>query len=64
MTAREVIKLPEADGWYIARKGPGAHLQFPHATKPGTVTVSNHPGDVPIGTLKSIEKQSGIRLRK
>jgi len=23
-----------------------------------------HPGDLPIGTLKSIEKQAGIQLRR
>jgi predicted RNA binding protein YcfA (HicA-like mRNA interferase family) len=28
------------------------------------VTVPMHPGDLPVGTLKSIEKQAGITLRR
>lgn len=53
-----------ADGgwWYeVARKG--SHVQFRHATKPGRVTVPHPKRDIPIGTLRSIEKQAGIKLR-
>jgi len=62
MTSREVIAAIKADGWYeVARKG--SHVQFKHPTKLGRVTVP-HPGrDIPIGTLRSIEKQAGIKLR-
>jgi predicted RNA binding protein YcfA (HicA-like mRNA interferase family) len=52
----------EADGWYeVARKG--SHVQFKHPTKLGRVTVPHPERDIPIGTLKSIEKQSGLKLR-
>jgi len=64
VTAQEVIAAIERDGWAVARKGPGSHLQFRHPVKRGTVTVAVHPGDIPIGTLKSIERQAGIPLRK
>jgi predicted RNA binding protein YcfA (HicA-like mRNA interferase family) len=30
--------------------------------KPGLVTVKHPAKDIPIGTLKSIEKQAGIKL--
>ena len=33
-----------------------------HAQRPGRVTVPHPKRDLPIGTLKSIERQSGIRL--
>jgi len=32
-------------------------------TKPGRVTVPHPEKDIPIGTLCSIEKQAGIKLR-
>jgi predicted RNA binding protein YcfA (HicA-like mRNA interferase family) len=41
----------------------GSHVQFKHATRPGRVTVPHPKRDIPIGTLKSIEKQAGIKLR-
>jgi predicted RNA binding protein YcfA (HicA-like mRNA interferase family) len=38
-------------------------VQFKHPDKPGRVTVTHPRKDFPIGTLKSIEKQSGVKLR-
>jgi len=63
VTAREVVAAPKADGWVLARTN-GAHAQYRHVSKPGLVTVPMHPGDLPVGTLKSIEKQAGITLRR
>ncbi|MBV9829334.1 MAG: type II toxin-antitoxin system HicA family toxin [Alphaproteobacteria bacterium] len=34
-----------------------------HLIKPGRVTVPHPQKDIPIGTLKSIETQAGIKLR-
>ncbi len=39
MKVREVIKLIEQDGWYLARTR-GSHRQFKHPTKSGLVTVA------------------------
>jgi predicted RNA binding protein YcfA (HicA-like mRNA interferase family) len=62
MQSREVIQALEAAGWFeVARKG--SHAQFKHPTRAGRVTVPHPKRDIPIGTLRSIEKQSGIRLR-
>jgi len=62
MSSREVIAILEANGWReVARKG--SHVQFKHPTRPGRVTVPHPERDIPIGTLKSIERQSGMRLR-
>jgi predicted RNA binding protein YcfA (HicA-like mRNA interferase family) len=41
----------------------GSHHQFKHETKPGIVTEPHPEKDLPIGTVKSIEKQSGVKLR-
>ncbi|MBL8773743.1 MAG: type II toxin-antitoxin system HicA family toxin [Phenylobacterium sp.] len=62
MNSREVIRAIEADGWYEVRQR-GSHKQFRHPTKSGLVTISVHGGDLPIGTLRSIERQSGVSLR-
>jgi predicted RNA binding protein YcfA (HicA-like mRNA interferase family) len=63
VTAREVVAALKADGWVLART-KGSHAQFRHDSKPGLVTVPMHTGELPIGTLKSIEKQAAIRLRR
>jgi len=57
-----VIREIEADGWEIVRIS-GSHHHFKHPAKPGVVTVPHPKRDLPVGTIKSIEKQSGIKLR-
>ena len=37
MKVRKIIKLIEADGWYLART-KGSHRQYKHAIKSGLVT--------------------------
>ncbi|MEG4201606.1 type II toxin-antitoxin system HicA family toxin [Microcoleus sp. Pol12A5] len=60
MKVREVIKMLEEDGWYLART-KGSHRQFKHPEKAGTVTVSGNLGvDMPIGTLKSVWRQAQL----
>lgn len=62
MTSKEIIRRLTADGW--RRVGQeGSHIQFTHSEKPGRVTVPHPKKDLPIGTLLSIEKQSGLKLR-
>jgi len=61
MRSREVIKRIKADGWHEVRQ-TGSHKQFRHPTKPGTVTVPHPKSSLAIGTLKSIQKQSGVQL--
>lgn len=61
MKIKEVIKLLEQQGWYLART-KGSHRQFKHPNKAGTVTVAGKEGlDVPRGTLNSILKQAGLK---
>ena len=61
-SSREVIARIKADGWYHDGT-TGDHYHFKHPTKPGKVTVAHPNKDIPIGTLKSIERQSGVKLR-
>ena len=62
MNSRDLITLLNADGWFEVNR-VGSHAQFKHASKKGRVTVPHPSRDIPLGTLRSIEKQSGLRLR-
>jgi predicted RNA binding protein YcfA (HicA-like mRNA interferase family) len=63
VNSRDIIRAIEADGWRLKRV-TGSHHHFIHPTKPGLVTVPHPVRDVKPGTLKSIERQSGVQLRK
>ena len=56
-----IAALERAGRYEVNRKG--SHVQFRHPVKPGRVTVPHPHRDIPIGTLKNIEKQSGLDLR-
>ena len=61
--SREVIELLKKNGWFQVGV-TGDHFHFKHATKPGKVTVPHSRKDIAIGTLKSIEKQAQLKLRR
>ncbi len=62
LTVRDILKILAADGWKeIPNRTKGSHIQLKHPTKPGKVTVPNHSGDIPPGTLNSILKQAGLK---
>lgn len=61
MKVKEIIKVLEQEGWYLART-KGSQRQFKHPEKAGVVTVSGKESlDVPRGTLNSIRKQAGLK---
>jgi predicted RNA binding protein YcfA (HicA-like mRNA interferase family) len=62
MNSSEVIKVLKRDGWFEVNR-VGSHCQLKHPTKPGRVTVPNPSRDLPLGTLRSNERQSGLSLR-
>lgn len=60
-SSREVIRILEENGWFEVRC-VGDHHQFKN--KDGRLTTITHPRkDIPIKTLKSIEKQTGIKFK-
>jgi predicted RNA binding protein YcfA (HicA-like mRNA interferase family) len=64
MKVKEILKLLEEDGWYLART-KGSHRQLKHHSRPGTVTVSGKPSvDAPPGTLNSILTQAGLKKER
>lgn len=61
MRSGEIIKALEAVGWYEVRQR-GSHKQFKHPDKKGLVTVPHPHREVPRGTLRSIERQAGLKI--
>lgn len=62
MNSREIIKLLKRHGWVHVRT-VGDHYHFKHPEKQNLVTVTHPRKDFPIGTLKRIEKDTGLKLR-
>lgn len=63
LDSRTVISMIEEVGW--CRVGQeGSHIQFKHAELPGRVTIAHPKKDIPIGTLKSIERQAGVKFEQ
>jgi predicted RNA binding protein YcfA (HicA-like mRNA interferase family) len=61
MKVRDIIKMMEADGWYIVET-KGSHRQYKHPLKKGRVTIAGHPGDdLATGTLNSVLKQARLK---
>jgi predicted RNA binding protein YcfA (HicA-like mRNA interferase family) len=64
MKISQIVKLLEADGWYLVVVR-GSHRQYKHPTKPGRTTVAGKPSDtLHPRTERSILRQAGIERRK
>lgn len=61
MNSKLIIKTLEKNGWELV-KVKGSHHQYKHSTIKGRVTVPHPKKDIPKGTVKSIEKQSGLKF--
>jgi predicted RNA binding protein YcfA (HicA-like mRNA interferase family) len=58
-SAKELIKIIEADGWYFVRQ-KGSHAQYKHPVKKNLTTVPMHDVDVKKGTAANVFRQAGI----
>ena len=61
-TSQEVIDTLKSDGWILDRI-KGSHHIFKNPRKPGHVTVPHPIKDLMLRTLKSIERQSGLKFK-
>ncbi len=61
-TSQEVIDTLKSDGWILDRI-KGSHHIFKNPRKPGHVTVPHPRKDLMLRTLKSIERQSGLKFK-
>ncbi|WP_426029322.1 type II toxin-antitoxin system HicA family toxin [Brevundimonas sp. TWP2-2] len=62
MKSADAIAMLRAASWMVVGQ-KGSHIQLKHPSVPGRVTVPHPKRDLKVGTLKSIERQSGVRLR-
>jgi predicted RNA binding protein YcfA (HicA-like mRNA interferase family) len=60
-SSKDDITILESDGWFEVNH-EGSHKQFKHLIKKGKVTVNHPVKDMNIKTLKSIERQSGLKF--
>ena len=60
MNGKEIIKKLKKAGWHVIRIASSHHI-LSNGTKKATVPVHGKK-DVKIGTVKSIEKQTGVKL--
>ncbi|MBQ3422566.1 MAG: type II toxin-antitoxin system HicA family toxin [Romboutsia sp.] len=61
-SSREIIRILTTDGWSEVAC-IGDHHQYKHPIKKGKVTIPHPNKDLPIKTVKSIFKQSGINIK-
>jgi predicted RNA binding protein YcfA (HicA-like mRNA interferase family) len=62
MNSADIIKMLKKDGWEHVRT-TGSHWHFKHPVKKGIATVPHPKRDMPKGTLNSILKQAGLKVR-
>jgi predicted RNA binding protein YcfA (HicA-like mRNA interferase family) len=61
LKVREIIKVIEADGWYLVTT-KGSHRQYKHPVKTGRITIAGHlTEDLASGTMNSIFKQAQMK---
>ena len=58
---KKIIKILQKNGWYEKRIKGGHHI-FENEMSNNIVVVSTSKRIIPIGTLKKIESQSGIKF--
>ena len=60
-SSREVINILINDGWYFVNQ-EGSHRHYEHPTKKGKATIPHPKKDIPVRTLKNIERQTGLNF--
>jgi predicted RNA binding protein YcfA (HicA-like mRNA interferase family) len=60
VTARDLVRVLERDGW-VERRQVGSHKQFTHPVKLGGVTVAMHARRaIPRKVLRNVLRQAGL----
>lgn len=62
MDSKAIVRALEKDGWFKVSQA-GSHIKFRHPVKPGNTIVAHPKKDIPLRTVLSIEKQSGVKIR-
>jgi len=62
LSAASVIKKLRAAGFVFDRAAKGSHEIWLNPKSKARVTVPNHPGDLPEGTVRAIIQQAGLNV--
>ncbi|MGE6629589.1 type II toxin-antitoxin system HicA family toxin [Bacillus altitudinis] len=63
MSYREITKILTKHGCYLVREGAGSHKIWFSPITGKKFPIQNHKGkDIPLGTVRKIQKQSGVKL--
>ena len=57
---REIVQRLKQLGFEFHRQAAGSHEIWFNPTTRRYITIPNHPGDMPEGTLRAILKQAGV----
>jgi len=60
-SSKEVIEILEANGWTY-KNTRGSHHQYENKATGKKVPIKHPVKTIPIGTLKSISRQTGIKF--
>lgn len=60
MQSGQLIRMLLDDGWQLVRI-TGSHHHYKHPEKRGLVTVPHPKKDLPIGTVRNIQKAAGLK---
>jgi len=63
MTAKEVVKALESQGFVAVAHNATAHKKMRHTDGRWTI-VPMHTGDIDVSLLKKIERQTGVKIRE
>ena len=58
---KNIIKILEKEGW-IEKRTRGSHHIFTKEGEKNVVVVSTSKRIIPVGTVKNIERQAGIKF--
>lgn len=61
VSTRQIEKILTGQGWRVTRNKSG-HLKFRKPGNPYVIAVSIAKKDFPIGTLRRIERLSGVKI--
>jgi len=62
LSASDIIRKLRRAGFVFDRSAKGSHEIWMHPVTRRRVTVPNHPGDLPEGTVRAIVRQSGLSV--
>ncbi|MEA1937750.1 MAG: type II toxin-antitoxin system HicA family toxin [Pseudomonadota bacterium] len=62
VSSKNILKTLKANGWEVLRQS-GSHIRMQHPDKPNKITVVDGKKSYSLGTLKSLEKETGLKFR-